>query len=94
MAGTRRGTTGSGRPTKAAVGPTIRLATYRDRLARARNDRDRASAALQYLRAVMADPHIPPAASADAAIKARRYLETLAQELEKTADNGREGTTR
>ena len=81
MAGVRRGT---GRKTRAEIRPEDRRAMFLERMARARNDRDRVSIASQYLRAAMNDPHVTDEISRQAADQAVRFLTALADQLQTT----------
>ena len=82
MAGTRRGPAGSGRPTRAQWRPGERERFFAERLQTARTPGDQMAAALDNLRAVMADPHVSDTARRTTATQAVSYLRALATQLQ------------
>lgn len=91
MAGTRRGPEGSGRLLRTENASAERLRVYEQRLAAARTDSERVSAASQLLRAVMNDPNTPAPIRRQAGEQAIRFLTTLTTQVEAEIKKARGG---
>lgn len=93
MAGTRRGPEGSGRPTRVEIAPGVRKNRLKERLSKAKTDRERVSRAAEHLRSVMADPAVDDLAAAQAARETVIYLIAQADRLEATITAARKEKT-
>jgi predicted ABC-type transport system involved in lysophospholipase L1 biosynthesis ATPase subunit len=92
MAGTRRGPEGSGRQTRAELRPQERLDRLTERLANARNQRERVAWAAAHLRAVMADPAVTDELDRQTGDQAVGFLLKLADQLHDAATSSRRQT--